>query len=126
MNEKGVRLESKGRTTVAYVSGDVDHHTARAIRAAIDREINQGSPELLVIDMEGVSFMDSSGIGLIMGRYKLMSDIGGRIIVARPPEYIRKVLRLAGVDKLGTITDREYVLEEKEAERLEQTAGQTN
>jgi stage II sporulation protein AA (anti-sigma F factor antagonist) len=75
--------------------------------------------------------MDSSGIGLIMGRYRIMNENGGDVIVARPPAYIKKVLRLAGVDRLAPITDDpsdlipEDFYKEKEAEKIEQTAHQT-
>ena len=83
-----------------------------------------------MIDFSRVTFMDSSGIGLIMGRYKLMCGQGGEVIVARPPAYIKKVLRLAGVDRLARLTDDISGLipdeNEKEDEKIEQTTPQTN
>lgn len=101
----GVSLSSNSGVCVAKIKGDLDHHTAKFIRGEIDREITSARPHRLIIDFSGVTFMDSSGIGLIMGRYKLMQDYDGEVIIASPPDYIRKVLRLAGVDKLARITD---------------------
>ncbi len=127
-------IKTHGEVTLAKLEGDLDHHTAKLIRSQIDREIVLRRPKRLVIDFSAVTFMDSSGIGLIMGRYKLMQEHGGEVTVARPPAYIKKVLRLAGIDKLTAITDDiksimppENVEEnKKESEEIEQTSAQTN
>ncbi|MBO4867082.1 MAG: STAS domain-containing protein [Ruminococcus sp.] len=126
-----IRIFTTGGVTLAELSGDLDHHTARLMRTDIDRELAEKRPRRLVIDFSSVTFMDSSGIGLIMGRYRIMNDQGGEVIVARPPAYIKKVLRLAGVDRLAPITDDlrglipKDIFKEKEAEKIEQTAPQT-
>jgi stage II sporulation protein AA (anti-sigma F factor antagonist) len=100
-----VEVQTSSNVTLAKIKGDLDHHTAKFIRSEIDREISEKHPKLLVIDFSGVTFMDSSGIGLIMGRYKLMQDFDGSVTVAAPPNYIKKVIRLAGIDKLAPIAD---------------------
>ena len=64
-----VRIDKNEQTLIAYLSGDIDHHTAKSIREEIDKEINDFSPSLLILDFGDVSFMDSSGIGLVMGRF---------------------------------------------------------
>lgn len=126
-----INISTTGGVTIAELSGDLDHHTARLMRTDIDRELAEKRPRRLIIDFSSVTFMDSSGIGLIMGRYRIMNENGGDVIVARPPAYIKKVLRLAGVDRLAPITDdpRDLIPEdfhkEKEAEKIEQTAPQT-
>ena len=126
-----IRIFTTGGVTLAELSGDLDHHTARLMRTDIDRELAEKHPRRLVIDFSSVTFMDSSGIGLIMGRYRIMNEQGGEVIVARPPAYIKKVLRLAGVDRLAPITDDlrglipKDIFKEKEAEKIEQTAPQT-
>ena len=125
-------IMTMGKVTAAYISGDLDHHSAAQIRSEIDREIADKHPKRLIIDFAGVTFMDSSGIGLIMGRYKLMSAFGGDVIVSRPPAYIKKVLKLAGIDRLAPVYDkadgilpREYH-KEKEVTPIEQTTTQSN
>ncbi|SFC71221.1 STAS domain-containing protein [Ruminococcus albus] len=126
-----IKILTTGGVTLAELSGDLDHHTARLMRTDIDRELAEKHPRRLVIDFSSVTFMDSSGIGLIMGRYRIMNEQDGEVIVARPPAYIKKVLRLAGVDRLAPITDDlrglipKDIFKEKEAEKIEQTAPQT-
>ena len=91
------------RTLVAEICGDIDHHTAKYFRGEIDKAIRSHNPLTLILDYSQVTFMDSSGIGLVMGRYKIMSEMDGEVIVASPPAYIRKVLQLAGIHRLTKI-----------------------
>ncbi len=91
----------------AFVEGEIDHHTAPSIRREIDSRIERDKPELLKLDYSGVTFMDSSGIGLIMGRYKLISAYSGKIEVVNVPRNMAKVVKLSGIEKLGKITVKE-------------------
>ena len=65
-----VRTETNGKILTAYLDGEIDHHSAKNMRETIDAAIAELMPEMLVLDFKDVSFMDSSGIGLVMGRYK--------------------------------------------------------
>ena len=65
----GIKIESSGQTVTAYLDGEIDHHSAREMRETIDRELESGNVKLLILDFRDVTFMDSSGIGLVMGRY---------------------------------------------------------
>ena len=104
------------RTLVAEICGDIDHHTAKYFRGEIDKAIRSHNPLTLILDYSQVTFMDSSGIGLVMGRYRIMSEMGGEVIVASPPAYIRKVLQLAGMHRLTKIvTDIAPYIQEKKA-----------
>lgn len=85
---------------LAKITGEIDHHTARWLRSDIDTAIEDRSPKKLYLDFSGVSFMDSSGVGLVMGRYKNMRERGGRVYMINMPEYIEKVMNLAGMDRL--------------------------
>ena len=87
-------------TLTALLSGDIDHHSATVMRQTIDRAIESSLPQKLVIDFKEISFMDSSGIGLIMGRYKLMKNLSGEVIIENAPRTIKKVMRMAGIEKL--------------------------
>jgi len=89
--------------TTAILHGDLDHHTAKYIRSKIDAAIRENNTQKLIIDFANVSFMDSSGIGLVMGRYKIMKELSGEVVIANPPAYIRKVMQLAGLNKLCPI-----------------------
>lgn len=91
----------------AFVQGEIDHHSAVGIRTEIDRRIQKDKPDILRLDYSKVTFMDSSGIGLIMGRYKLMSAYSGQIEVVNVPVNMARVVRLSGIEKLGKITVKE-------------------
>lgn len=84
----------------AYLVGEIDHHAAQALREAIDIRLDRAAPERLTLDFGGVTFMDSSGVGLILGRQKRMQALGGSLIVQRPPAQIQKMLQLARVSYL--------------------------
>lgn len=98
-----VKTEVSEKILYAYISGELDHHTAKDIRAKIDSEIEQNQPMQTILDFSAVTFMDSSGIGLVMGRYKRMQENGGSVVVQNPPASIRKVMQLAGLDRIAAI-----------------------
>lgn len=95
-----VKLYNDGKRITAALYGDIDHHAARQMRTELDEVIARSRPELLIIDMENVGFMDSSGIGLILGRLKAVRACGGEILIknARPP--IAAVIKLSGLSDL--------------------------
>ena len=70
-------------TLAAYLSGEIDHHAAQTLRREIDAQVDDRLPELLTLDFSGVTFMDSSGVGLILGRGRHVSALGGRLTAAR-------------------------------------------
>ena len=88
---------------IARLDGEIDHHTAKDIREKIDSQIENSDCKTLVIDFSDVSFMDSSGIGLIMGRYKLMKQRQGEVKIKNPSPNTVRVLKLAGMDRLAKI-----------------------
>ncbi len=83
--------------------GEIDHHTATIIRNAMDSEIYKKRPRGLILDMSSVGFMDSSGLGLIMGRYAVMKELGGEVIVQNPSPAIEKIMLLAGMERVVKI-----------------------
>lgn len=118
----GVQIIARGQTVCAKLTGDIDHHTAREMRCVIDVAVRQNDAKELILDFSGVTFMDSSGIGLVMGRYKLVSERGGKLTIARLPGYIRKVMRVAGINRLARIAeDYELPQEAQEVVKVETT-----
>lgn len=95
-----VRILIGEDTVSAFLSGEIDHHNAKALRAKIDQTVEQTLPRLLRLDFGGVEFMDSSGIGLILGRYRLIQDLQGRLELCSLPDHIARVVHLAGIDHL--------------------------
>jgi len=82
------------------ICGDIDHHNARQLREKIDAQIFSKKPRRVVLDFSSVSFMDSSGLGLIMGRYTNAAEIGASLIVYRPSPRVKKILELAGIERI--------------------------
>ena len=101
-----VRIDKHAETLTAYLSGDIDHHTAKGIREEIDNEIDASKPSLLILDFGEVTFMDSSGIGLVMGRFRKMQSVEGEIQIINTPLYIAKVMRISGIEKLAKISNK--------------------
>ncbi|MDE5583098.1 MAG: STAS domain-containing protein [Ruminococcus sp.] len=99
-----INIKSAGGHAVAVLSGEIDHHNARELRTELDRYIITAQPSELTMDFTGITFMDSSGIGLIMGRSRLMNECGGSLEIKDPQPYIRRVLKLAGMDRIVKIT----------------------
>ncbi len=95
-----VNININETNVTACLSGEIDHHSAAMLREEIDRAIEISYPEVLILDFGGVTFMDSSGIGLVMGRFKLMQNISGKVLIENAPKSIKKVFKMSGIDKL--------------------------
>lgn len=98
-----VRITTTDESLTAYLSGEIDHHSAKPIREEIDEAALRSHPLEMHLDFKDVTFMDSSGIGLVMGRYSLMQEIGGKLSVVNMSSHILKVMRLAGLDRLAVM-----------------------
>lgn len=99
-----IDIKSENGAAIARLSGEIDHHNAKELRTQLDKYIISVQPRELAIDFKNITFMDSSGIGLIMGRSKLMHECGGRLEVRNPQPYIKRVLKLAGIERIVKIT----------------------
>ena len=94
-----------GEVVTAYLSGELDHHTAREMRETIDNAVELNMPALLILDFSRISFIDSSGIGLVMGRYKKIAKTGAQLHITGTSPQIGKVFRLAGIERLARLDD---------------------
>ena len=92
-----------------YLPREVDHHNAEEIKAEADAVIDRNHIRYVIFDFDRTDFMDSSGIGVIMGRYKTISLIGGEVWAVHTNERIRKILTLSGVTKIMQIYEEERV-----------------
>ena len=110
-----IRARDTDRELLLEISGDIDHHGARSALKEVEMAIDAALPRTLILDFAGVTFMDSSGIGLIMGRYKQMQMISGTLRVTNVPNYIKRVIRLSGLDKLGVLEREKDVKKEDES-----------
>lgn len=95
-----VTIEVNGNTMTARLSGELDHHHTQKLREEIDRSVQKEHPSRLILNFAGVEFMDSSGIGLVLGRYRLMQEREGSLVLCAMPPHIRRVMRVAGIANL--------------------------
>lgn len=98
-----LNTDYKDDVLTVYLSGEIDHNRAAGIRTSIDSQINALRPKRLNLDFSSVSFMDSSGIGLIMGRYRSVGLVGGELSVVNVPDGINRIIELSGVTTLGVL-----------------------
>ena len=87
--------------------GEIDHHGAKRAREEIDGVIAAHHPKYVELVLDGVTFMDSAGLGLMLGRYTRIQEYGGEMVLVNPTPAICKILTLAGADKLFGITFEE-------------------
>ncbi len=92
---------------ILKITEEVDHHNCEKIRKRADYEIQIHIPKKVIFDFENVNFMDSSGIGMIIGRYKLASMLGGNTSMTNVKPAIKKVFEMSGVLKLIPIEEME-------------------
>lgn len=104
MEIAGVTCRRQGDQLIIAIEGDIDHHSAKYIREQIDHEIFASRCRVAVMELSGVDFMDSSGLGLILGRYTRMREVGGLLKLSNPSAQTMKILALAGADKLIPVT----------------------
>lgn len=94
------------------IRGDIDHHSAKRVRERIDEAILSERPRFVVLDLSNVDFMDSSGLGLVLGRYTKALDIGAKLIIYKPTRRIKRILEMAGIERIIEIKgdDRDEML----------------
>lgn len=95
-----LKIYNDGKRITAALYGDIDHHSARELRTEIDDVISHSRPELLVLDFENVGFMDSSGVGLILGRMRAVSAVGGQLLIKNAHGEIADMIRLSGLARI--------------------------
>lgn len=98
-----VSIETEDGTVEVFLSGEIDHHSAGDLREEIDTAIESVTPKRVILDFRSVSFMDSSGIGLVMGRYKMLEGTGAQLELRGLSSPIKRVMRLAGLDRIAVM-----------------------
>ena len=105
-NNCNFEIEFCDDVLVVVLKGEIDHHNAVKVRGDIDELIYEKKPRKTVLDLGLIDFMDSSGLGLIMGRYALMQRIGGELTLKNPNERILKIFELAGLGRIIKIEEK--------------------
>ena len=94
----------KGNTLTAALHGEIDHHSAVCLREELDALILRERPSRFVLYLSDIEFMDSAGLGLLMGRYRLMKELGGTMAIAEPNERVMRILELCGMERFFEIS----------------------
>lgn len=102
-------MEMRGNRLVVHLPAELDHHYTEDIRAEIDRVVSQRPVEEVEFDFSRTMFMDSAGIGMLIGRYKIMKALNGRILISNMSGQIRRVLSLSGIQRYIPLDGEEAV-----------------
>ena len=94
-----IRTGIEGRTLTIALQGELDHHGARELMEGMDRLIEQELPVKTMLDLAGLTFMDSSGIAVILRAKRRMEALGGNLVVVNIPKQAAKVLETAGLGR---------------------------
>ena len=93
-------FEKKDKRLTFEIHEDIDEYAVKKIRRRLDNEIERYMPKEVIFDFNKVTFMDSAGIGLVIGRYKLANILGGKVCVMNLTEPIRKIFEMSGILKI--------------------------
>ena len=98
-----IHAKSADRNLLLELSGEIDHHGARNAIRELEMAVDTALPKKLVLDMAGVTFMDSSGIALLLRAQQRMQLLDGSLLVCNVPQQAKRVLDAAGIGRLVTI-----------------------
>ena len=93
-------IEAKDGNLVAHFYGELDHHMSEGARKDIDRKYLEMNLKNIILDFSNLTLMDSSGIGLVMGRYKNVVDRKGRVLIISSNVYIDRIIKMSGLSKI--------------------------
>ena len=111
-----VQLHYEKCRLTAHLSGEIDHHSAAALRSQIDQSLVKLRPPTLTLDFNEVTFMDSSAVGLVMGRYKQLGVFGGEMEVVNLSPVAYRMMQLSGLQALAKLSQKSLAREkEREA-----------
>ena len=99
------KFYEKDKLLIFKISEEIDDYTVRKIRRRADYEIERYMPKRVVFDFDSVTFMDSAGIGLIIGRYKFVNMLGGKLELTNLTQSVRKIFEMSGILKIIPVVD---------------------
>ena len=94
------KYKDKDKLLIFEITEEIDHHTTEKIRRKMDNEIERYLPKKIIFDFNQVTFMDSAGVGLLIGRYKLINMLGGKVKIANINTPVRKIFEMSGILKI--------------------------
>ena len=98
-----VFFSQEGAKLWARIRGEVDLKSADALRRELEASLDHARPRILCLDLEGVTFIDSTGLGVILGRYRRLAREGGKMVIYHPQPQVRRLLEISGLARLMDI-----------------------
>lgn len=98
-----IKIETKNGIIVVRLFGELDHHTAGEVKRKTEEFIKEKGLLNIIFDLSKLDFMDSSGIGLIIGRHKLVLPLGGRVCVVTGSKSIERIIKMSGICRLVAV-----------------------
>ena len=95
-----LKLYAEGKRVTAYLIGEIDHHGAGSLREEIDGMLERIRPDTLILDFRDVTFMDSSGIGMVLGRNRKMEFLGGKTYVTGISPSVDRIFSMSGLYRI--------------------------
>lgn len=99
-----IDYEEKDKQLTFKITEEIDHHWSEKIRRQVDDEIERYTPKRVIFDFDKVTFMDSAGIGMLIGRYKVTKMLGGNVEMINVKSNIKKILEMSGITKIIKIS----------------------
>ncbi|MCI3920225.1 anti-sigma F factor antagonist [Paenibacillus sp. TRM 82003] len=103
----GIHMEQHRQALIVRLVGELDHHAADSVRTQMEDAIIRGNVTHLILSLKDLTFMDSSGIGVILGRYKLITSRGGRMVVCDVSPAVHRLFDMSGLFKIVSIEQNE-------------------
>ena len=95
-----LRSMRDGERLLVGLDGELDHFCAQSVRRELDSMLRDPTVRQLILDFSGLTFMDSSGIGVILGRYRLMRERGGSVAVIHMNDHVSRIFHMSGMDRV--------------------------
>lgn len=95
------------KTLIVRVCGELDMVAADYFRREVDENMEKNCCDNLVLNLDGVNFIDSSGLGVILGRYKKITALGGKLAIVGAPQQVKRILELSGILKIASAHENE-------------------
>ncbi len=95
-----VKFSKEGNALLVLIEGEIDHHTAIRARERIDSKFLMEPVKNMIMDLSRVTFMDSAGIGFILGRINRVSSVGGKMTIRKPKPEINRILKMSKIESI--------------------------
>ncbi|MDQ0256151.1 stage II sporulation protein AA (anti-sigma F factor antagonist) [Evansella vedderi] len=102
-----IDLEKRDKVLCVRLEGELDHHTAMKLRERVDSALKEHHLTHILLNLEHLTFMDSSGLGVILGRYKLVQTLGGEMVVCSISPQIKRLFEMSGLFKIVRLASNE-------------------